>query len=505
MKIIFPVVGAENIAVCYLSTVLKKEGHTVKVAFDRSLFDDMQYFSVPFLNKLFSEKKKMIKGIIKEKPDVLAFSVFTDNYQWALDVARQVRQEHKCITVWGGMHVTACPDEVIAQPEVDYMIIGEGEAPFTELLENLNKGLPVESIDNLWLKHKDKIIKNRPRKLMKPDEFPEVDKTIYEKFIPIKDYYLTVTSKGCIAHCSYCLQNYLHRWEKEENIGPFLREKSVDAVLEELKFMKQKYGLKYIDIKNNVLSGNRKWLNEFVERYPKEVGVPFRIMGHPLLFQKEWAAKLKAAGCHHIQIGIESMNTDVRNKVLLRNETDEEIIASLDNINNAGINFSADLIVGLPGESEDDLKSALLTLAKYKYLIRASIFWLQYLPNVDITLMAKEKGFINKKNEELIEKGMQNNYLSTGSPMEPQRMKILKTYHILFRLLPIMPRKVIEFLLNSGIYRIFRFLPFQVAFIIVIDVFVSYVRNDYYAKWIMGWYMKQIFNHIFKRVKVISD
>ena len=47
MKIIFPVMGAENISVAYLSTVLKKAGHSVQVAFDRALFDDKQYFSIP--------------------------------------------------------------------------------------------------------------------------------------------------------------------------------------------------------------------------------------------------------------------------------------------------------------------------------------------------------------------------------------------------------------------------------------------------------------------------
>lgn len=505
MKIIFPVVGAENISVSYLSTVLKKSGHTVKVAFDRSLFDDMQYFTVRFLSRIFSEKQKVIKAIINEKPDILAMSVFTDNYQWALEIVREVRKRHNCITVWGGMHPTACPEVVISQKEVDYMIVGEGEQAFIELLECLKKGESPENIQNLWMKINGRIIRNKPRSLMDPKDFPEVDKTIYEKFIPMRKYYLTVTSKGCIARCSYCLQNFLHRWEKEENIGSFLREKPVDAVINELKKMKKKYDIQYVDIKNNVLSGNQKWLAEFLERYPKEVGLPFRIMGHPLLYQKDLAEKLKKAGCHHIQIGIESLNPKVRNEILLRNETNEQIIAALDNINKAGINFSADLIVGLPGESEEDLIYSVEVLSKYKRLIRASIFWLQYLPNVAITETAKKNGFIDQENERLIEEGRQNNYLSTGSPMEPERMRILKTYHIIFRLLPIIPEPVMKFLLKSKLYRIFRFVPFQTAFIIAIDVFVSFVRRDYYAKWIMGWYIKQIFNHILRRVKVISD
>jgi radical SAM superfamily enzyme YgiQ (UPF0313 family) len=492
MKIIFPVMGAENIS--------------VKVAFDRSLFNDQQYFSVPFLSRIFSEKKMMIKDIIKERPDVLALSVFADNYQWSLEVAREVHKHHPCITVWGGIHPTSCPEEVISRKEVDYLIRGEGEKPFLELLESIEKKGAPEQIPNLWTKKNGHTIRNKPRPLMEPRDFPAVDKVIYEKFIPMKDYYLTVNSKGCIAQCSYCMQNFLKKWE-EENLagGPFLREKPVDALLDELRSMKKRYGIRYVDIKNNVLTGNNKWFDEFVERYPKEVGLPFRIMGHPLLFQKDQAARLKKAGCHHIQIGIESLNPVVRKNVLLRNETNEQIIRALDSIEAAGINFSADIMVGLPGESEDDLKLALKTLARYHRLIRASIFWLQYLPNVDITKMALLKGYINDENEKMINRGLQNNYLSTGSPMEPERMKILKTYHVMFRLLPITPRWAMDFLLDTKIYRIFRYIPFQVPAIIIIDVFVSFVRKDYYAKWIMGWYVKQISKHITDRVETISE
>ena len=67
-------------------TVCKSLGHSVKVAFDRALFDDKQYFSIEFLAKLFDKKQQVIEGIIKEKPDVIALSVFSDNYQWSLDL-----------------------------------------------------------------------------------------------------------------------------------------------------------------------------------------------------------------------------------------------------------------------------------------------------------------------------------------------------------------------------------------------------------------------------------
>ena len=75
----------------------------------------------------------------------------------------------------------------------------------------------------------------------------------------------------------------------------------------------------------------------------------------------------------------------------------------------------------------------------------------------------------------------------------------------MFRLLPITPKWLMDFLLDSKIYKAFRFIPLQVAVIIAVDVFVSYMRKDYYAKWIMGWYIKQIYRHITGRVVTISD
>ena len=117
---------------------------------------------------------------------------------------------------------------------------------------------------------------------------------------------------------------------------------------------------------------------------------------------------------------------------------------------------------------------------------------------------AKENNIISDEDERLINEGKQDNYLSTGSPMEAERKRILKTYHILYRLLPITPHRGMMWLLDSGVYKIFRFIPFQIPVIIAIDVFVSFARKDYYAKWIMKWYIKQIFKNLFGKTKYIS-
>ena len=59
--------------------------------------------------------------------------------------------------------------------------------------------------------------------------------------------------------------------------------------------------------------------------------------------------------------------------------------------------------------------------------------------------------------------------------------------------------------IDSGFYKIFQYIPFQIAVIIVIDVSVSFARKDYYAKWIMKWYVKEILRNISGKNRYISD
>lgn len=495
MKITFAAMGAENISLETLSAMLKQHGHKTTLAFDRSLFNDANYFPIPFLAKIFDSKRATIRKIIDSKPDLLAFSVFADNYQWALSISREVKKILNVPIIFGGIHPTTCPDLVISEDCVDIICLGEGEYPLLELVESMQEKSIDHTIKNLWFSDNGTIIRNPVRQLIGDlDELPIIDKTLFDGYIPIKDYYLTVTSKGCIATCAYCSQNFLKKWEMGK--GQFLREKSVDKVIEELKVMKKRYGYKRVDIKNNILSGSKKWTFEFAEKYKKEIGVPFRIMGHPKTITTETMSVLKDAGLWHVQLGIESFNTKIRTEVLQRHETNEEILGALQTMDDNGVYYSVDIMVGLPGETETDIVKTIKILAKCKNLARASIFWLEYLPGVDITKMARQWGLIDDGDLKKINDGLQENYLSTGSVGDGKRMVNLKNYHLIFRILPMTPEPVINFILNYNLQRLFRFMP-QTIVLVFVDVLVSFVVKDHYALFAM----KSYFWELGRRVK----
>lgn len=485
MKVMFAAVGSEIISIEALSAVLKKHGHQCTLAFDRGLFDDKQYFSIPFLAKIFDDRKQVIKDILSYKPDILAFSVFTDNFQWCLDVARKVKKVIDIPVIMGGIHPTSAPETCIAEDCVDIICLGEGEYPLFELAESMQNGKIDYTIKNLWFKKNGKIIKNPPRPLIRNlDELPMLDKELFERYIPISSYYLTVTNKGCIARCPYCSQNFYAHWEKENDLGTFYRERSVENVIEELKYMKKKYNYRRVDIKNNILSASKNWTFEFLKKYKEQIALPFRIMGHPKTITFEIAKALKDAGCWHVQIGIESLNPRIRKELLGRYESNEDIYQALQAMDDVGLNYSVDVMVGLPGETDADIIKAIELFSEKKHLIRASIFWLEYFSGVDITNYALKHKYINSDDIDKINKGLQSNYLSTGSVEDRKIKERLFNFQILFRILPIMPGKVIKSILHKGYYKFFKYLP-QIPIIIVADILVSVIRKDRWATYAM--------------------
>lgn len=503
MKVMFTAMGAENVSIEYLSTSLKERGHETDLEFDRALFNDKQYFSVNFLAKMFTDKHRVINNIIEKKPDVLALSCFVDNYQWNLSIASEVKKVLDIPVIIGGVHPTTVPEVCLAEDCIDFVCVGEGDECLPDLIDALEREKQEKSgkdgwykeadykIGNIYYKKDGQTVKNELLPNSDASTWPEPDKELFAPYIDHKSYYLTVSSKGCIQKCTFCHQNFFFEFEKENELGKFLREKDPDTLISELKKNVKKYGVKVIDIKNNVLSGSRKWQKEFLTRYAEEVAVPFRIMGHPIMMNEEYCRLLKEANCWHVQLGVESMNPEVR-RFLTRNETNKQIYAAVKNMGDAGLSFSCDFILGLPGETEADIIEALKLVTSAKGLRRASVFWLQYLPGVGITRHALEKGYISSSVDlEAINRGLQDHYMSTGSVLEQERIHFLKMYHILFRLAPIMPMWILNVILKFRLQRALKYLPGQTLFITMIDIFVSWVRNDHYANMAVMSYIKE--------------
>src|SRR4030042_6877255 len=195
MKVTFVYPTSENLGIEYLSSVLRQEGHQSELIFDPCLFNDTIHYN-PFLKHLFAFKKHMLNRIIKSQADLVCFSVVSDFYPWACEIAKEVKKRTKVPIVFGGIHPTSVPEQVISNDFVDYVVIGEGEGAIVELVRSLEQKDDDYRIKNVWLKRDGQIIRNEPRDLIQDlDSLPFPDKALYAKeYTDFKGQYTIITS-----------------------------------------------------------------------------------------------------------------------------------------------------------------------------------------------------------------------------------------------------------------------------------------------------------------------
>jgi len=319
MKVTFVATGWENISIEYLSAFLKKNGHRTSVAYDQAIFDDKNYVCIPWLYKLFDQKENCLRQILDSKPDLVAFSVMSVTFQWALRMAELVKAHLDIPVIFGGAHASSVPETVIEKSVIDMICVGEGEEALLELCNSIEKNDKNYKIKNIWFKENGKVIKNERRPQIEDlNKLPFLDKGLFSQHVPIKNYYVAVIARGCPFQCSYCTVSYEAR-EYRKIKGKAVRERTVDNVMEELKSMLDKYKYRWIDFRNSVFSTSEKWTVEFCDRYRREIGLPFRIFSHPKLIWSDRAVcALRDSGCFAAQIGLESFDEKLRRDVLSR-------------------------------------------------------------------------------------------------------------------------------------------------------------------------------------------
>jgi len=508
MRVTFVVMGWENISVEYISAYLKQRGHDVSLAYEQSLFDDKNYLCIPFAAKIFDQGSNIIRQVIDTKPDIVAFSVLAVTFQWALQRASTIKRYLDVPIIFGGTHAITCPERLIKKDPVDIVCIGEGEHALADLLDSMKEGKINTSLKGLWFKAKSgEIIENERRPLIADlDSMPLPDKDLFAPFIPIKNYYLAATSRGCPFSCTYCSVSYVSDIEKNTENFKKVRERSVDSVMEELKINKAKYNFKWVDFRNSVFSPQKNWVLDFCEKYTKAINLPFRIFGHPLLINKETAIALKEARCFGIQIGLESYDSHIRNNILKRPETNEQIHHAVDILEKYKVPYSLDYILGLPGQGEQELRTAAEFFSGLRHCYRISPFMLSYLPKLKIIDYAIEHDMLNKDEPEKIEEGLHGNYMDKGSDMEKKRRRLMQTYKLLFRSMSFMPTWLKKPFYKSKLYFIFYIIPFD----FILRTFdLSMVLRDRdaraYALNYLWWFRKRFNrshpNYFFKHIK----
>ena len=138
MKVVFCNQLTEMLGVQLLSACLKEAGHETELVFEPNLFATGA-IKDPQLIQLLSNDELVIEDVIAEEPDLVGFPIDINGYQWSLKIAHGIKARRPDIPIiFGGIHVTMCPEVVIKRPEVDYIAVNEAEHSLVELCDILD-------------------------------------------------------------------------------------------------------------------------------------------------------------------------------------------------------------------------------------------------------------------------------------------------------------------------------------------------------------------------------
>ena len=365
---------------------------------------DSNLFSLP----TEKEEKLFLDTIIKINPKIVAISLLSPYVLIAKRITELVKKHTSAVVVWGGVGPTITPDEHIKHTDV--ICIGEGERSFEELIIAVRDKKDYLNIKNLWVNDGSKITKNPQGPLIQElDTLPFAsygDENMYfieqnklSREDPELDHnvlYLQST-RGCPYSCSFCVETMYHDIYK--GLGKFVRRRSVDSIVAEVNshLKRPENRKKRVYFIDEVFGSAPGFIEEYSERYPKEVGLPFDVLYHPKSLKVKTIEKLAHAGCKEINFGIQTGSDKIRNDVFTRPGTNDEIIELTNEICKFNISIRYDLILDNDFETKETLKECVALILKLPKPVIFNTFSLQHFPDYPMTKLAIEAGHITEE------------------------------------------------------------------------------------------------------------
>jgi len=385
----------------------------------------------------------------------------TADYLWALGLSQVLKKRYpNKLIIFGGPHPTLVPDIVINEESVDMICIGEAEESILKLADCIDKKNKNFNVPNLWYKNKGKIIKNELKSLsLNLDDIPFPDYDLFYDKMPsfCRRYPVIIASRGCPFNCTYCANAALRKvFCSGSGNTKYIRQRSVENVIAELRFLKEKYKIKALIFNDDVFTINSKWLDYFLEEYRKKINVPFLCITHLKTISQQQANALKAANCRLVVVGIQSGSEVFRKKFLNRYESDNDIVNFSKICHRAKLNFSFNHIFNFPYETDLEIEAAvrLYNEARPKIIDTYSLI---YSPKTEIVDLAIKAGILKKSDKNKIDKGEFIVY--TTYYKKTKERNNFERYALFFTSIPLLPKGFINFLINSSLYRYFNKFP----------------------------------------------
>ncbi|MGD9261384.1 MAG: radical SAM protein [Desulfobacterales bacterium] len=328
------------LGLAYLAAALCEAGAEVQI------LDLVVYpYSRPMLQNLLNTFDPQIAGITS----------VTMTFDNAIEVLRDLKHINpEILTVMGGPHVSFCASNTLADhPELDIIVLGEGERTMVDLMQTAQNGAAWDQIKGIAYRNGSDICQTAKRDLI-----PNLDTLPHpaRQLLPLGRYRALgmpismTTSRGCPFKCIFCVGRKM--------VGDKVRYRSAENVFKELKHL-SRLDFHQINIADDLFTANKSHCMAVCDEIIKnDLKITWTSFARVDTVSYELLVKMKAAGCSAVSFGIESANAEIL-KTIKKSITREQVVNAVHMCNRAGITPYASFILGLPGETPDTIKETI--------------------------------------------------------------------------------------------------------------------------------------------------
>lgn len=297
------------------------------------------------------------REILKRTPDVVGITAMTFTLIDVIAVAKIIKKiDNDIKIVLGGPHVHIYPNETINIPGIDFLVLGEGEITFTELIQNIDNYEMLKNVKGIVFKHEGEIINTGQRDLIENLDnlpFPARHLTKIKKYNSLLAKRAPVTtmmtSRGCPYKCLFCDRPHL---------GKKFRARSALNVVDEIEECVN-MGIHEFLIYDDTSTINKKRIidicNLIVE---KDLDIGWDIRARVDTVDMEMLRALKKAGCDRIHYGIESANPRIL-KILRKGITLWHVEEAFKVTKDVSIDILAYFMIGSPTETREEIMNTI--------------------------------------------------------------------------------------------------------------------------------------------------
>jgi len=289
---------------------------------------------------------ELVKGL--PRPYFFGFSVLTAAMKRAVETSRTIREKYPdSVIVFGGIHPSAVPDEVMAFEHIDYVLGGEGERSLVELYRSVMEGGDVSQIGGLSWRKDGKVVHNpRSCEVVDIEQLPPFP---YDLFAD-NDYDLgfIASSRGCPYNCIFC-SNRVTTGKKYR----FLSEEKTADILQKLH---DEYGQKFVIFLDDNLLVSKQRIYKLIEAIKakglhEKMTFSFQARGDNV--DRQLLTDLYAAGFRSVFFGLETASERLM-EIVKKGETVAQCVEAVKMAKEIGFHVSGTFIFGLPTETHED-------------------------------------------------------------------------------------------------------------------------------------------------------